>query len=110
MADVQILAARRVWTDKSRETVDPDRTREKAVWLPATIAVQVPLSKADHAPDGTLVVELGAISPERVLHELRQYDPELITVGLRVTARLVGEHVSPARAPASHQIDLAMGD
>jgi hypothetical protein len=110
LASAQIQAGRIVWTDKTHETVDVDRVQQQAVWLPASTAVEIPLSQARRTVDGSFIVELGVVRPERFLIKLREYDPQMVTVGLRVTARLIGARVSPKGAVASRQIGLSMGD
>lgn len=108
VATLEYLAGRRVWTDKSHETVDIDRVHKNAVWLPASAAFQLPLSKARRSTDGSLVLDLGVIAPARAADSLQAYDPELLVVGLRVTARLIAKDVSTASTVG--RIDVASGD
>lgn len=110
IASVQILAGRTVWTDKSHETADPEGTEKRAAWLPASLAVEILLSKGRPGPNGSVILDLGVIRPVRLLTRLHAFDPDLQVVALRATARLIGARVTPERAVMSRQIDLATGD
>jgi len=112
LAAIDFRAGTRVWTDSSKETVDPDVTDSTAVWLPASITIVADLSSLSEAAGDPVFLRLGAIYPDQVLRSLRQRDPELSITALRIRAVLLAPgRTAGAPGPILERIvPLTMGD